>query len=102
DLEHRNTAVRIDLGEKLGRARFTFHDVIFASLNRHAGQRRGKPHLVAISGRGIFVEDQALAHATSNTIFPICLPDSMRACASAAWLNGKVLSITGFSRPPST
>ena len=103
DLEHRDPPVGIDLEQELGGPRLVLHDVIFAPLEMLADDRRRQPHLVAIARGRIFVEDQPLAHSpTSSTILPTWSPASIRACASAAWVSGKTLSITGFNRPPST
>ena len=42
DLQHRNTAVGVDLAEKGGRARLAGQDVIAAPLQRNAEMRRGE------------------------------------------------------------
>ena len=58
DLEHGNAAVRIDADEELGSPRLTLQYVIFPPLDRNPEQSRRQPDLVAVSGLGIFVEDQ--------------------------------------------
>ena len=62
DLEHRNAAVRVDVGEKIGRARFALRNVIFAPVEVLADECRRQPDLVAIAGRRIFVKNQSIGH----------------------------------------
>src|SRR4029079_18995758 len=93
DLEHRDSAVRVDLAKEARRPRLAFGDVIFAALERNFQKRRGQPHLVAIPRRRIFVEDRLVRHhPTSSTILPTCSPASIRAWAAAASASGKLLS----------
>src|SRR5689334_2719245 len=103
DLKHGDAAVCVHGREELRCAGFALQEIVLPPLERDAGKRCGKPDLVAVPGQRIFVKHEFLTHQpTSSTIFPTWPPSSMRACAAAASASGKLLSMTGFSLPPST